>query len=130
MASKYGPIKAVIPNRASHDFNNLVLGRSTRYSAAKITKCPARALCKPIRQSIGGAKVKRMAYQKDDQPVKIDSSGEDFADNVDSLLKKYGSKPSKSKNVKKESFETKQDNILNEDLNKMKKLIGYGKKTQ
>ena len=61
MASKYGPIKAVIPNRASHDFNNLVLGRSTRYSAAKITKCPARALCKPIRQSIGGAKVKRMA---------------------------------------------------------------------
>jgi hypothetical protein len=83
-----------------------------------------------IRQNNLLAKVKRMAYQKDDQPVKIDSSGEDFADNVDSLLKKYGSKPSKSKNLKKESFETKQDNVLNEDLNKMKKLIGYGKKTQ
>jgi hypothetical protein len=82
------------------------------------------------------AKVKRKAYQKDDQPVKIDSSGEDFGDTVDSLLKKYSTTPKKSKNTEKskktknESTETKQDNVLNEDLNKIKKLIGYEKKTQ
>jgi hypothetical protein len=82
------------------------------------------------------AVIKRKAYQKDDQPVKIDSSGEDFGDTVESLLKKYSTTPKKSKNTEKskktknESTETKQDNVLNEDLNKMKKLIGYEKKTQ
>jgi len=83
-----------------------------------------------IRQNNLLAKVKRKAYQKDDQPVKIDSSGEDFGDTVDDLLKKYSSNPKNSKKVTKESTNTKQDNVLNEDLVKMKKLIEYGKKTQ
>jgi hypothetical protein len=76
------------------------------------------------------AKVKRKAYQKDDQPVKIDSSGADFGDTVDDLLKKYGTKKSETKKLKKESKETVENNLLNEDLNKMKKLFEYGKKTQ
>lgn len=69
------------------------------------------------------AKVKRDAYQKDDQPVKIDSSGENFGDNVESLLKKYS-----GKKVKKEST-IENNNVLNE-MNQIKKLMGYKQKTQ
>lgn len=69
------------------------------------------------------AKVKRDAYQKDDQPVRIDRSGGDLGDTVDSLMKKYSGK----KKVTKESLEEKK--VLT-DIDKMKKLIGYNKKTQ
>jgi len=68
------------------------------------------------------AKIKRQAYQKDDQPVKIDGSGVDLGDNVGSLLKKY----SKGKITKESKEET---NVLNE-ITEMKKLFSYNKKTQ
>jgi hypothetical protein len=68
-------------------------------------------------------KVKRDAYQKDDQPVRIDRSGGDLGDTVDNLMKKYSGK----KKVTKESLEEKK--ILT-DIDKMRKLIGYKEKTQ
>jgi hypothetical protein len=67
-------------------------------------------------------KVKRQAYQKDDQPVKIDSSGEHFGDNVDSLIKKYS-----GKKVRKES--TIDKNVISE-MEEIKNLMTYNKKTQ
>ncbi len=72
------------------------------------------------------AKVKRDAYQKDDQPVKIDKSGSDLGDTVDQLIAKY---TKKSKNKKtNESIEEK--DIVSEEINLMKNLIGYSKRTQ
>jgi hypothetical protein len=68
-------------------------------------------------------KVKKAAYQKDDQPVRIDRSGGDLGDTVDNLMKKYSGK----KKVTKESLEEKK--ILT-DIDKMRKLIGYKEKTQ
>ena len=68
-------------------------------------------------------KVKKAAYQKDDQPVRIDRSGGDLGDNVDNLINKYSGK----KKVTKESSEDKK--ILT-DIDKMRKLIGYKEKTQ
>ena len=68
------------------------------------------------------AKVKRDAYQKDDQPVRIDRSGQDYGDNVDSLIKKYS-----SKKLKKESVIGNQ--VINE-MQEIKNLMSYNKKTQ
>jgi hypothetical protein len=68
------------------------------------------------------AKVKRDAYQKDDQPVKYDRTGKDYGDTVDSLLKKYS-----KKKVKEET--QKEENVISE-IHLMKNLINYNKKTQ
>jgi hypothetical protein len=68
------------------------------------------------------AKVKRDAYQKDDQPVKIDKSGGDLGDTVDSFIKKYS-----GKKVTKESTEERK--VIN-DIESIKKLMSYNKKTQ
>ena len=74
------------------------------------------------------AKVKRDAYQKDSQPVKIDKSGSDLGDTVDQLLNKYTKKSSNKKT--NESIETKDKDIVSEEINIMKNLIGYNKITQ
>jgi hypothetical protein len=68
------------------------------------------------------AKVKRDAYQKDDQPVRIDRSGQDYGDNVDSLMKKYS-----TKKLKKESVI---DNQVINEMQEIKNLMSYNKKTQ
>ena len=59
------------------------------------------------------AVAKRKAYQKDDQPVKIDRSGGEGVDVVDKLLNKFS--PKKTKN---ESIEDKK--VITE-MEKMKK---------
>jgi hypothetical protein len=69
------------------------------------------------------AKVKRDAYQKDDQPVRYDRTGEDLGDTVDQLIKKYT-----GKKLKKEDI-TKNENVILE-MEQMKKLMGYNQKTQ
>jgi len=66
------------------------------------------------------ARVKRDAYQKDDQPIRFDKSGEDLGDSVDVLMKKY------SKSKKKSVSENK----LNEDVEDIFRLIKYSQKTQ
>jgi hypothetical protein len=79
------------------------------------------------------AKVKRDAYQKDDQPIRYDRTGEDLGDTVDQLLSKYGKKSSKtkqSKSKKNESFVDETKNVINEEINVMKDLINYKSKTQ
>lgn len=73
------------------------------------------------------AKVKRMAYQKDDQPVKYDRSGNDYADKDNKLVKMLKSSSKKSNSLKEETKETQ--NVLNE-ISQMKNLISYNKKTQ
>jgi hypothetical protein len=74
------------------------------------------------------AKVKRDAYQKDDQPVKIDRSGKDQGDTVDNLLKKYSGNKKTEKKLNKEDV-LKNENVILE-MEQMKKLISYSKKTQ
>lgn len=69
------------------------------------------------------AKIKRDAYQKDDQPVKYDRTGEDLGDTVDRLIKKYT-----GKTLKKEDT-IKNDNVILE-MDQIKKLMGYNQKTQ
>lgn len=76
------------------------------------------------------AKVKRDAYQKDDQPVRYDRTGEDLGDTVDQLLSKYSKKESKTKTKKNESFFDENKDIINEDINFMKNLINYNRRTQ
>lgn len=79
------------------------------------------------------AKVKRDAYQKDDQPIRYDSTGEDLGDTVDSLLAKYGKKSTKQKETKSkknESFVDDSKKLINEDINIIKDLINYNKRTQ
>jgi hypothetical protein len=79
------------------------------------------------------AKVKRDAYQKDDQPIRYDRTGEDLGDTVDQLLSKYSkkeSKPKKTKSKKNESFVDENKNIINEEINIMKNLINYNQRTQ
>jgi len=66
------------------------------------------------------AKVKRDAYQKDDQPIRFDKSGEDLGDSVDTLMMKY------SKSKKKSDSKNK----LNEDVENIFRLIKYSQKTQ
>jgi hypothetical protein len=68
------------------------------------------------------AKVKRDAYQKDDQPIRFDRSGEDLGDTVDTLMKKYGSKKSGKKKVS--------ESKLNEDVEDIFRIINYNNKTQ
>jgi len=79
------------------------------------------------------AKVKRDAYQKDDQPIRYDRTGEDLGDTVDQLLSKYSkkeSKPKQTKSKKNESFVDENKNIINEEINIMKNLINYNQRTQ
>lgn len=73
------------------------------------------------------AKVKRMAYQKDDQPVKIDRTGTDTGDDNNKLTSMLKTSTKKSKKLK----ESKIDNteVLNE-IYQMKNLINYNKNTQ
>jgi len=73
------------------------------------------------------AKVKRMAYQKDYQPVKIDKTGEGYADQKSKLISMLKSSAKKSKNIKEDVLKDK--NVINE-VEEMKNLIIYGKKTQ
>lgn len=61
------------------------------------------------------AKIKRKAYNKAPQPIVTDKTGEDAADKL---------------MVKLESTENKQNEVLTEEFNRMKKLMGYNKKTQ
>jgi hypothetical protein len=78
-------------------------------------------------------KVKRDAYQKDDQPIRYDRTGEDLGDTVDQLLSKYSkkeSKPKQTKTKKNESFVDENKNIINEEINIMKNLINYNQRTQ
>ena len=72
------------------------------------------------------SKVKRMAYQKDDQPIKYDSSGNDFGDNENKLVKMLKSSSKKSNPLK----EQKDTNKVINEINQMKDLINYHKKTQ
>lgn len=79
------------------------------------------------------AKVKRDAYQKDDQPIRYDRTGEDLGDTVDQLLSKYSKKDSKPKNQKtkkNESFVDENKNVINEEINIMKDLFNYNIRTQ
>jgi ribosomal protein L32 len=79
------------------------------------------------------AKVKRDAYQKDDQPVRYDRTGEDLGDTVDQLLSKYSkkdSKPKQQKTKKNESFVDENKNVINEEINVMKDLFNYNRRTQ
>lgn len=73
------------------------------------------------------AKVKRMAYQKDDQPVKMDRTGSDSGDNDNKLTKMLKSTTKKSKNVKESTAQSGE--VLNE-ITQMKNLINYNKNTQ
>ena len=73
------------------------------------------------------AKVKRMAYQKDDQPVKIDKTGEGNADQKSKLISMLKSSAKKSKSLKEDTL--KDQKVINE-IQEMKNLINYGKKTQ
>lgn len=73
------------------------------------------------------AKVKRMAYQKDDQPVKMDRTGEGNGDQKNKLISMLKSSAKKSKNIKEDVLKDK--NVINE-IEEMKNLINYGKKTQ
>ena len=68
------------------------------------------------------AVAKRKAYQKDDQPVKIDRSGGEGGDVVDKLLNKFSSKKTKNESV--------EDKKVITEIEKMKNLIGYIEKTQ
>ena len=61
------------------------------------------------------AKIKRKAYNKAAQPIVTDKTGEDATDKL---------------MVKLESTEDKKNNILSEEFNRMKNLMGYNKKTQ
>ena len=72
------------------------------------------------------SKVKRMAYQKDDQPIEYDSSGNDFGDNENKLVKMLKSSSKKSNPLK----EQKDTNKVINEINQMKDLINYHKKTQ
>lgn len=73
------------------------------------------------------AKVKRMAYQKDDQPVKIDRTGSDSGDKDNKITKMLKSASKKSKNLKESEINNSQ--VLNE-ITQMKNLINYNKNTQ
>ena len=61
------------------------------------------------------AKIKRKAYNKSPQPVVNDKTGEDTSDKL---------------MMKLESTENKKNEILSEEFNRMKNLMGYNKKTQ
>lgn len=68
------------------------------------------------------AVAKRKAYQKDDQPVKIDRSGSEGGDIADKLLNKFSSKKTKNESI--------EDKKVITEIEKMKNLIGYIEKTQ
>ena len=81
------------------------------------------------------AKVKRDAYQKDDQPVRYDRTGEDLGDTVDQLLSKYSKKDSKpkqqkTKKPKKVNEEIKGETKILNEIEQMRDLITYNRKTQ
>lgn len=73
------------------------------------------------------AKVKRMAYQKDDQPVKIDRTGSDYGDDSNKLTKMLKTASKKSKTTNESTV--KNTEVLNE-ISQMKNLINYNKNTQ
>jgi len=71
--------------------------------------------------------LQRKAYQKDPQPVKTDSTGEESGDGVSKLIDSLKSNKKKSKTVK-ENFQINEN--IEKNILEMKKLIGYQKKTQ
>lgn len=64
------------------------------------------------------SKAKRMAYQKDDQPIKIDRSGNKSGDEIEKLFSKYG------------MVESKESKKVISDIDEIKDLMNYNKKTQ
>ena len=80
-----------------------------------------------IRQDNLLAKIKRMAYQKDDQPVKMDRTGSDTGDDNNKLTSMLKTSAKKSKKLKESKIENTE--VLNE-ITQMKNLINYNKNTQ
>lgn len=80
-----------------------------------------------IRQDNLLAKIKRIAYQKDDQPVKMDRTGSDTGDDNNKLTSMLKTSAKKSKKLKESKIENTE--VLNE-ITQMKNLINYNKNTQ
>ena len=70
--------------------------------------------------------VKKQAYHKSDQPIVYDKSG----DEVDSRHANLNFKKANKVMSQLESTEDKKSKVINEEMNKMKNLIGYNRKTQ
>lgn len=73
------------------------------------------------------SKVKKMAYQKDSQPVKYDRTGADSGDDENKLTKMLKSSAKKSNSIKED---VEPNGKFNVEIEKMKNLIGYNTKTQ
>ena len=110
--------------------NDLIVGSSrtgNNPNWANAIETPVNKNRNQIRKDNLLAKVKRMAYQKDDQPVKMDRTGSDFGDQDNKLTKMLKSAAKKSKNIKESESGTPE--VLNE-ITQMKNLINYNKNTQ
>lgn len=71
-------------------------------------------------------RTQKMSYQKDDQPVKTDKTGEDGGDEEHKIFKML---KSSSKNKKIDENTQKENKLLNE-VEQMRDLITYNRKTQ
>ena len=70
--------------------------------------------------------IKKQAYHKADQPIVYDRSG----DEVDGRHGNLNFKKANNVMSQLESTEDKKSIVINEEMNKMKNLIGYNRKTQ
>jgi hypothetical protein len=70
--------------------------------------------------------IKKQAYHKADQPIVYDKSG----DEVDGRHSNLNFKKANKVMSQLESIEDKKTKVINEEMEKMKNLIGYNRKTQ
>jgi len=70
--------------------------------------------------------IKKQAYHKADQPIVYDKSG----DEVDGRHANLNFSKANKVMAKLESTEDKKTKVINEEMEKMKNLIGYSRKTQ
>jgi hypothetical protein len=70
--------------------------------------------------------IKKQAYHKSEQPIVYDKSG----DEVDGRHSNLNFKKANKIMAQLESTEDKKTKVINEEMNKMKNLIGYNRKTQ
>jgi hypothetical protein len=74
-------------------------------------------------------RVQKMSYQKDDQPVKTDKTGEDGGDDEYKIFKMLNSSE-KTKKPKKVNEEIKGETKILNEIEQMRDLITYNRKTQ
>jgi hypothetical protein len=72
-------------------------------------------------------RVQKMSYQKDDQPVTTDRTGQDGGEDEHRI---FGMLKKATKKSKKSTNESVGEQKVISDLNNMKKLMGYNSKTQ